>query len=100
MTTPFTEIPIREESTATELLTAINAPYALTVWNDDVNTFEWVIQSLMEICGHARQQAEQCALLIHYRGKYTVKKGDFDLLKPQCDAILERKIGATIERNA
>jgi len=71
--------------------------YTLIVWNDEVNTFEWVISSLIEICGHAPEQAEQCAMLIHTRGKYGVKNGSYDDLKPQCDAITERLIGATIE---
>jgi ATP-dependent Clp protease adaptor protein ClpS len=69
----------------------------LIVWNDEVNTFEWVIQTLMEICNHAEEQAEQCAMLIHTQGKYAVKQGAYEELKPQCEAITERGIGATIE---
>jgi ATP-dependent Clp protease adaptor protein ClpS len=72
-------------------------PFQLIVWNDEVNTFEWVIETLQEVCGHSHEQAEQCAYLIHFKGKYAVKQGDFDELKPQCDAITERGIGATIE---
>ncbi len=71
--------------------------YNLIVWNDEVNTFEWVIETLIDICGHQQEQAEQCAMLIHTKGKYAVKNGSYDLLKPQCDAITERSIGATIE---
>lgn len=69
----------------------------LIVWNDEVNTFEWVIETLMEVCGHGYEQAEQCAYIIHYKGKYAVKHGDYDDLKPLCDAITERGIGATVE---
>ena len=69
----------------------------LVVWNDDVNTFEWVIETLMEICSHSREQAEQCAYIIHFHGKYVVKNGSYDTLKPMCDAITERSINATIE---
>ena len=98
MQKPFAEIPIREESANAELVSVLNAQYGLVVWNDNVNTFDWVIKSLVEICGHNNEQAEQCALLIHHQGKYAVKKGDFEFLKPQCDAIRERNIGATIEK--
>ena len=72
----------------------------LIVWNDDVNTFEWVIQALIEICGHSEEQAEQCAIIIDSKGKYAVKEGDYESLKPMCDAITERGIGATIEVTA
>ena len=81
----------------TEVLTANEFPYSLIVWNDEVNTFEWVIETLMEVCGHSAEQAEQCAYIIHFQGKYAVKQGSFEDLKPQCDAITERGIGATVE---
>ena len=80
-----------------DVLTSIQHPYQLIVWNDEVNTFEWVIETLIDICGHSTEQAEQCAILIHTKGKYAVKQGDYDELKPMCDAITERGIGATIE---
>lgn len=69
----------------------------LIVWNDNVNTFEWVIETLIEICGHSAEQAEQCAIIIDAKGKYTVKEGSYELLKPKCDAITERGINATID---
>lgn len=72
-------------------------PFHLIVWNDEVNTFEWVIETLMEVCGHTHDQAEQSALIIHFKGKYAVKTGDYNTLKPMCDAITDRGIGATIE---
>ena len=80
-----------------DILTATDEPCSLIVWNDDVNTFEWVIETLIEVCGHTEEQAEQCAMIIHTQGKYAVKHGVYDDLKPQCDAITERGIGATIE---
>ena len=80
-----------------DVLTEKQFPYSLIVWNDEVNTFEWVIETLIEVCKHTEEQAEQCALLIHTKGKYAVKQGDYDTLKPMCDAITERGIGATIE---
>jgi len=69
----------------------------LIVWNDDVNTFEWVIETLIEVCGHNAEQAEQCAYIIHYHGKYAVKNGSFEELVPQRDAIVDRGINATVE---
>ena len=80
-----------------EVLTEIEEPFHLIVWNDEVNTFEWVIENLMEICNHSYEQAEQCAYIIHYKGKYAVKQGTYDDLKPMCDAITDRGIGATVE---
>jgi ATP-dependent Clp protease adaptor protein ClpS len=81
----------------TDVLTEETTGYNLILWNDDVNTFEWVIETLIEICGHSAEQAEQCAMLIHYKGKYAVKTGSYEVLKPQCDAINDRLINATIE---
>ncbi|HZF62949.1 MAG TPA: ATP-dependent Clp protease adaptor ClpS [Chitinophagaceae bacterium] len=80
-----------------ELLVDVEQPLLLIVWNDEVNTFEWVIETLMEVCKHSHEQAEQCAYIIHYKGKYAVKQGDYEELKPMCDAITERGIGATVE---
>lgn len=85
------------EASSVETITEITPNFSLIVWNDEVNTFEWVIETLIEVCEHSPEQAEQCALFIHYKGKYAVKKGDYDILKPMCDAITERGIGATIE---
>ena len=96
-------LPLTSYNTLTELeqltdvLTDTDTGYNLIVWNDEVNTFEWVIETLIEICGHSQEQAEQCAMLIHYKGKYSVKTGGYDTLKPQCDAINDRLINATIE---
>jgi len=69
----------------------------LVIYNDEVNTFDFVIDSLIKICNHDRLQAEQCTLLIHYRGKCSVKDGDFKGLRPMCEALLERGLTATIE---
>ena len=69
----------------------------LVLHNDEVNTFEWVIESLIDVCKHSWEQAEQCAYFIHHKGKYAVKHGDFELLKPMKDEITGRGINATIE---
>jgi ATP-dependent Clp protease adaptor protein ClpS len=80
-----------------DVLTDQDDPCSLIVWNDEVNTFEWVIETLIEICGQSIEQAEQCAMIIHTKGKYAVKRGAYEELKPLCDAITDRGIGATIE---
>jgi ATP-dependent Clp protease adaptor protein ClpS len=85
------------EETGTDVLTEFEKTFQIIVWNDEVNTFEWVIETLIEVCRHSEEQAEQCAMLIHTKGKYAVKNGSYDDLKPQCDAITERGIGATLE---
>jgi len=85
------------QSEETDVLTDIEEPFNLIVWNDEVNTFQWVIETLMEVCGHSYEQAEQCSYIIHFQGKYAVKKGSYDDLKPMCDAITDRAIGATVE---
>lgn len=69
----------------------------LIIWNDDVNSFDWVIETLKTVCGHTTEQAEQCAMIIHTKGKYAVKEGGYDHLKPMCSAITDRGIDATIE---
>lgn len=89
-----------KELIETDVLTDTEEPCSLVVWNDEVNTFEWVIETLMDVCKHTEEQAEQCAWLIHYKGKYAVKNGSFDELKPMCDEITDRGIGATVEVTA
>ena len=68
----------------------------LMVFNDDVNTFDHVINTLMRVCNHTAEQAEQCAMIIHYKGKCSVKKGDFDFLKPMQEAICDAGIDARV----
>lgn len=68
----------------------------LVVFNDDINTFDHVIKVLIKVCQHTAEQAEQCALIIHYKGKCTVKKGSREKLKPMCQAILDAGIQAAI----
>jgi ATP-dependent Clp protease adaptor protein ClpS len=68
----------------------------LVVFNDDVNTFEHVAKVLIKVCQHTPEQAEQCTLIIHYKGKCTVKKGSRSKLKPMCEAILDAGIQAAI----
>jgi len=69
----------------------------LLIYNDDFNTFDHVINTLIRICNHTLQQAEQCTWLIHYKGKCSVKKGPFEELKPKREAICGAGIDARIQ---
>ena len=69
----------------------------IILYNDDFNTFDHVIDSLIKICKHNALQAEQCAYIVHYHGKCSVKNGSYEDLEPQCTALLERGLNAEIE---
>jgi ATP-dependent Clp protease adaptor protein ClpS len=69
----------------------------LILYNDDFNTFEHVIISLIQICGHNPNQAEQCAMIVHNNGKCSVKSGSLDKLKPMAKALGDRNITVDIE---
>ncbi len=71
--------------------------HEIILHNDDVNTFDHVIDCLVDICDHEPIQAEQCAWIVHYNGKCSVKKGTFDQLEPRCTALLERGLSAEID---
>ena len=82
-----------------EVITLVRKDRAkeIILHNDDVNTFEHVIVSLMEICDHDPLQAEQCAWLVHYTGKCSVKRGTFEVLRPLCEALCDRSLSAEIQ---
>lgn len=69
--------------------------HEIIIFNDDFNTFDFVIDSLIDVCEHSLLQAEQCTLLIHYKGKCAVKTGEYEVLKPKCSKLLE--LGLTAE---
>ena len=75
---------------------AIGLNHEIVLHNDDVNTFDHVIDTLMRVCDHTPEQAEQCSLIIHYNGKCTVKTGPYDKLKPQCTKLLAAGLNAEI----
>ena len=75
----------------------LNEDWSLVVYNDDHNTFDHVIEMLVKICGHSVLQAEQCAMIVHFKGKCTVKSGAYDKLEPLCTSLLEADITAEIE---
>ena len=84
-----------EEDFDLEVLEAL--PDEIVLYNDEVNTFDWVIQSLIDVCAHQPEQAAQCAHIVHYKGKCSVKVGAREDLEPMCDALCRRGLNATIE---
>jgi len=71
--------------------------FDLVLFNDDVNTFEWVIECLINICEHEEVQAEQCAYIVHYKGKCTVKSGDWEALEPMHRALSNCDLSVEIQ---
>ena len=84
-----TDVEILEKTVETDI-------QKLIIYNDDVNTFDWVIDTLIKVCKHTSEQAEQCTIIIHYKGKCSVKEGVFDDLLPMRNAICDRGISAEI----
>ena len=80
-----------------DVLENVDIENFLIVHNDHINTFDWVIETLVEVCKHSWEQAEQCAYIIHSKGKYAVKHGNLNKLKPMKDEITGRGISATIQ---
>lgn len=70
--------------------------HEIILYNDDHNTFDHVIETLMIVCEHTPEQAEQCALLVHYKGKCGVKTGTYDELEPKCSSLLDAGLSAEI----
>lgn len=70
--------------------------HEIILHNDDVNTFDFVIESLINVCEHTPEQAEQCTLLVHYKGKCSVKSGEYKDLEPRCSKLLDLGLSAEI----
>lgn len=87
----------RKEEQELETLVLDGVQKEIILHNDDVNTFEHVIVSLMEICDHDPFQAEQCAWLVHYKGRCSVKRGTMERLRPLCEALCDRGLSANIQ---
>lgn len=85
-----------EELVEVEELIGDEDQKSLVVFNDDFNTMDHVIETLVKICKHDPLQAEQCTMLIHYRGKCSVKEGGYHFLKPMREGISEAGIKAAI----
>ena len=69
----------------------------LILYNDDFNTFDFVIDTLIKVCGHEPEQAEQCTLIVHYKGKCSVKSGSLNELKPLHKEMINRKLTSGIQ---
>ena len=70
--------------------------HQIVLFNDDVNTFDHVVETLIRVCGHTLEQAEQCSIIVHYKGKCTVKTGSYEELKPRCTQLLQADLSAEI----
>ena len=68
----------------------------IVLFNDEVNTFDHVIETLIAVCEHTPEQAEQCSLIVHYNGKCTVKTGEYNDLEPRCSRLLQAGLSAEI----
>jgi ATP-dependent Clp protease adaptor protein ClpS len=79
-----------------DILEQESSQHEIILFNDDVNTFEFVINSLIDVCEHTSEQAEQCTYLVHYKGKCAVKTGEYDELKPRCTRLLNLGLSAEI----
>jgi len=69
----------------------------LILYNDDSNTFDYVISCLIEVCEHDVVQAEQCAFITHYKGKCDIKKGEYKWLQPLKENLVEKGLRVTID---
>ena len=90
------EKPQREYEEDVALMEKEDEIYKIVLWNDDVNTFDDVIEALVEICEHTLEQAEQCTMLVHYKGKCTVKTGSLEKLQPMHQKLLSRSLTSEI----
>lgn len=90
------ENPSREYEEEVLVLEDTGLDKKLVVYNDDVHTFDYVIESLIDVCKHTLEQAEQCTMLIHYKGKCTVKSGSMEILLPMHEKLLSKSLTSEI----
>jgi len=86
-----------QEQSSGDILEKHSDVFDLVLYNDDFNTFDWVIESLMDVCKHEELQAEQCAFIVHFKGKCDVKSGDFSTLEPLHRELSNRNLTCEIE---
>ena len=79
-----------------DVLVQESSQHEIVLHNDEVNTFDFVIDSLVSVCDHTLEQAEQCTILVHYKGKCSVKTGNYKELEPRCTKLLELGLSAEI----
>jgi ATP-dependent Clp protease adaptor protein ClpS len=91
-----TKIKEQVESKVEEIL---SKPYVLILENDDYNSFDWVITCLMKVCKHEYEQANQCAHIVHFKGRCDVKYGDYDLISEMKDKLKGAGLSVTMEAN-
>ena len=88
------DVEVKEDILVDEAVVSHNQ---IVLFNDDVNTFDHVIDTLIRVCKHEPLQAEQCAMLVHYKGKCTVKTGEYNELEPMCTSLLDAGLSAEIQ---
>ena len=88
---------ITKEEVSVEVEDILSKPYILMLHNDNYNTFDWVIECLMKVCGHELEQASQCAHLVHFTGKCDVKRGDHETIQKMYNKLKSAGLSATIE---
>lgn len=88
--------PAEKESPELDVLVAEDEEHSIILFNDEVHTFDYVIECLQEICGHTPEQALQCTLLVHYKGKCPVQSGSWEELEVPCSKLLSRGLSAEI----
>ena len=88
-----TKEQIKEDTDVAEI--RVNE-HQIVLFNDDVNTFDHVVETLVRVCGNTLEQAEQCSIIVHYKGKCTVKTGSYEELKPRCTQLLQADLSAEI----
>ena len=88
------DVEVKEDVLVDEAVVSHNQ---IVLFNDDVNTFDHVIDTLIRVCKHEPLQAEQCAMLVHYKGKCTVKTGEYNELEPMCTSLLDAGLSAEIQ---
>ena len=89
----LTKEQIQEDTDVAEI--KVNE-HQIVLFNDDVNTFDHVVETLIRVCGHTLEQAEQCSIIVHYKGKCTVRTGSYEELKPRCTQLLQADLSAEI----
>lgn len=88
--------PKEDPAPELEVETAVEKEHQIILFNDDVNTFQHVIETLVQVCEHTFEQAEQCAYIVHYSGKCAVKTGSLEDLIPRCSLLLDAGLSAEV----
>jgi ATP-dependent Clp protease adaptor protein ClpS len=91
---------ITKKKTQSKAKEILSKPYRLDLHSDDFNSFDWVITCLMRVCGHEHEQANQCAHIVHYKGKCDVKYGDFDTISVMKEKLQSSGLSVTMEENS